>query len=190
MGVILADIDEDLVKKLASEFDSVEKYRVVEEALRWLFDETPGNDDLRSVLLKVVAVNSLYSTQVFATFDLATHIVRSNLDRLLDGRAPKAVEAIAHVEFAGKKKRLYSFASKYCSWHRPDNFPIMDRMVKDVLWAYREPVGLRIRRADLEEYEAFCYALEQFVGHYGLASMKWKDLDKGLWMLGRQMASS
>lgn len=183
-------INLELMEGLAREFDSVLRYRVAEDALTQLVSQHPLNDGLPSVLLKVVTLNALYSTQIFATFDLAAHIVHSDVDSLLDGDPRRAVEVIASVELGGKKRHLYSFASKYCSWHRPAVFPIMDALVKRVLWAYGEPVGVQLRKADLNDYRTFYSALQAFVNHFGLTSMTWKDLDKGLWMLGKRLEST
>ena len=46
-----------LITAACQEFDR--EHALAEETLRELFDQFPQNDDLRHVLLKVVAVNSL-----------------------------------------------------------------------------------------------------------------------------------
>jgi hypothetical protein len=68
---------------------------VVEPALTELFTQYPGNDDIRHVLLKVVALNALYSTQIFIyservpnVLDVALHIHKNaqEIDSALTAR--------------------------------------------------------------------------------------------------------
>jgi hypothetical protein len=73
---------EELVRTACAEFDL--ENSEVEQALTELFSQYPRNSDLRRVLLKVVAVNSLYSTQIFVysekvpnVVDVARHIYKN-----------------------------------------------------------------------------------------------------------------
>ncbi len=187
---VLPELTPDLIKDLARRFDETPKYRYAEESLRWLIEQKPRNEELWPVLLKVVAVNGLYSTQIYGVFEVAQHIVKLPLDDLLAEGAREAVEILAPVEIGGKKRRLYSFASKYCSWHRPDAYPLMDSVVKEVLWKYRRQLGQVVKRKNLDTYAGFCSALEAFAEHFGLDGLAWKELDKGLWTLGKQWLSA
>jgi hypothetical protein len=46
---------------------------------------------------------------------------------------PDLIERIANVEISGKRRRNYSFATKYCNFRRPDVYPIYDSLVAGVL---------------------------------------------------------
>lgn len=46
---------------------------------------------------------------------------------------PDLIEKIANVEIGGKRRRNYSFATKYCNFHRPNVYPIYDSLVVGVL---------------------------------------------------------
>ena len=176
------------VREWAEEFDRDETFGTSDRALTWLFKKIPRNVDRELVLLKVVALNRLYSTQVYAVVELAEHIVAKAIDPLLQQGKEAAVDAVAHFAHQGKTRRLYSFASKYCSWHRPETYPILDSQVKDVLWKYEKRDGLcRFKRSELDTYGGFSGAHRCFVEAYGLASLDLKTLDKGLWMLGRRI---
>ena len=65
----------------------VEKYdreqAVVEHALAKLLHSFPCNTALEEVLLKVVALNGLYGTYIFATYRVAEHITQLKIDPLL-----------------------------------------------------------------------------------------------------------
>jgi hypothetical protein len=65
---------------------------------------------------------------------LANHIVELGIDPLLDKGSLEVVERIAQ----SGTKRYYSFATKYCSWHRPNVYPMWDRNVDECLWAYQK----------------------------------------------------
>ena len=128
---MLTTPDAETIRAACKAFD--DENGIVEQSLRELFGQYPGNRDLRHVLLKVVAVNSLYSTQIFVysekvpnVVDLACHIHRNggDIDSALASGSP--VDIIAQVTVAGKRTRNhFSFASKYCSWHRPEFYPIL-----------------------------------------------------------------
>src|SRR5208282_2233175 len=86
-----------LVRAACKQFD--EENLTVEQALKELFNQYPGNNDLPHVLLKVVALNRLYSTQIFAVLDVARHIHRhaQEIDSALAAGSPEIVEKIAKV---------------------------------------------------------------------------------------------
>ena len=106
-----------------------------DKCLRELISAFPSNKILSEVYLKVVAINSLYSTNIFDTYRLAHHIfTRENFDHRVKKVDSILVEDIA-TEHGIKKKRLYSFATKYCSWHNMD-YPIYDGYIKRLLTSY------------------------------------------------------
>jgi hypothetical protein len=96
-GSQLPPLTPALIARLAAQFDASPKYQAVERSLTWLFETKPANTDVSDVLLKVVTENSLYSTQVFARYELARHIKKVGLDVLLADGSMDAVEAVAHV---------------------------------------------------------------------------------------------
>jgi hypothetical protein len=183
----LPTLGPELISELVEKFDQDPQFSAVERSIGWLFKSHPKNEEVSSVLLKVVAVNSLYSTQIYAQYELAMHITSIGLDPLLENGFFEAVEAVAHVELGGKSKKLYSFASKYCSWHRPQVYPILDSVVKDVIWKYKDGIPTKFLKKDLDTYEGFRAALKALAVSYGLDQVNWKDLDKGLWMLGKAL---
>jgi hypothetical protein len=77
---------------------------IVESALRELFQRFPENVEPARVLLKVVALNRLYNTNIFAVEAVADHIPRLSIDLLLKAGSPQAVDLIAQVKIAGESK--------------------------------------------------------------------------------------
>jgi len=101
---------EDVVKAYINQFD--QSQTPVERALSKLFGLFPANTVLDEVLLKVVALNTLYVTGILATYKVAEHIVSLDVDPLLNARRPEVVHQIAKVPLGDKIRNNYSFATK------------------------------------------------------------------------------
>lgn len=123
------DTDNKVVEDLLTE------YFQTDELLR-------KNTDLKTVLAKVTLLNSHYRT-VIKNIDLmaiSRHILSiPKLDQRLSDDKPdlKLVEEIAYGQNEFKTKNvnnIYSFASKYCAWHQPDKYPIVDSYTKGMLY--------------------------------------------------------
>ena len=175
-----------LVTAACDEFDK--ENEIIERALQVLFSQFPGNSDLSHVLLKVVALNRLYSTQILAITDVAQHIHRNaqSIDSALAAGSPQIVDKIARVTIrtSGKERRNLSFATKYCSWHNPEAYPIWDSRVDKYLWALQKQDHFALvfkANADLWEYPTFREVVIAFRYFYGLGSFTFKDTDKFLW---------
>jgi len=139
--------------------------------------------------MEVVLLNGLYNTNVFAVMDMASHIRALRVDRDLTAGSPELVDRIARLTIRGKTRRHYSFATKYCSWHRPDEYPIYDSLVEKLLWAYwREHRFAQFSRPDLQEYPKYKEAVAAFRRHFGLAQVSFKQLDKFLWFTSKDLA--
>jgi hypothetical protein len=167
------------------------KILVVEQALKDLFNQYPGNHNHSHVLLKVVALNRLYATQIYAVHDVARHIHRQaqDIDSALAAGSPEVVDKIARVKLSsnGKEKNNYSFATKYSSWHNAASYPIWDSRVDKYLWTLQKQDSFAPffkRNADLWDYPTFTEVMTAFRDRYGLESFTLKEIDKFLWSEG------
>jgi hypothetical protein len=63
--------------------------------------------------------------------DVALHIHRNAqyVDSALAAGSPEIFDKIARVTIRGKEHNFFSFATKYCSWHYPEVYPIWDSRV-------------------------------------------------------------
>jgi hypothetical protein len=75
-----------------------------DKALSKLFGLLPNNRVIEDVLLKVVAVNSLLSTSILATYAVAKHICDLDIDHKIEQGLPEVVNQIASVETALPKR--------------------------------------------------------------------------------------
>lgn len=159
-----------------------------ENALDKLFFKTyPSNTDINDILIKAASLNDFYSTNIFSIFAVAEHILSLNIDERLKNGDASLVDDIAAITINGKQKRFYSFASKYCSHHRPLLFPIYDNYVDKVLRYFRKRDGFySFNDKDLKDYSRFIEILNAFQKFYMLDDFNKKELDRYLWQLGKK----
>ena len=119
---------ESEIDSYLKKWDSLENYVLQESSLKKLFFHTyPLNIEMDDVLIKVCSLNDFYSTNIFSPFTIAKHIITLNIDNRLENNDLELVNDIAKTQVANKKEiNFYSFATKYCSHHKPDIYPIYD----------------------------------------------------------------
>jgi hypothetical protein len=179
---------EELVRARVRIFDGIPGYAVTDRALSKLFGIFPRNDSLDEILLKVATLNSFYGTNIFVIYPVAEHIHACNIDDRLSNFDLNVVEEIAKVTTHGKVRRNYSFASKYCSFHCPEAYPIYDSFVDQILWRYHQRDSFsRFSRSELfQSYSTFRRVIEDFRTYYGLSNLSLKEVDKFLWLCGKE----
>ncbi len=177
----------DQVEYYLAQWDALEDYHLQEDALnRLFFTLCPENNNISDILLKVSVLNDFYSTNIFKVFPVAKHILSLHIDARLQSGDVTLVNDIKEVEISGKTLNFYSFATKYCSHHRPLDYPIYDNYVDEVLRYYRKKDGFAaFRNEELKSYTRFKSILVEFWRFYHLDKYNLKELDKYLWQLGK-----
>jgi hypothetical protein len=194
MTVVLEKPTVDAVRTACNNFDKNNK--IIEDALAGLFEHYPTNTNTSDVLLKVLTLNALYSTQIPlhgdripTVWEVVDHIVDLKIDSALDLGSPDLVYNIARIEIHDKKVHFnYSFATKYCSWHRQDLFPIYDSRVDEYLW-YSQDHGWidPFKREVLKIYKRFKETITEFQDKCGLGEFNFKQIDKFLYYEGGKL---
>ena len=147
----------------------------------------PENTDMSDILLKVAALNDFYSTNIFSVYPVAKHILSLNIDDRLKTGDVALVSDIQKVTINGVEKNFYSFATKYCSHHRPLDFPIYDSYVEKVLCYFRDRDKFAsFKTPELKDYAKFKGTLIDFGSFYGLDRYNLKEIDKYMWLLGKE----
>lgn len=171
-------------------WDTLNVYVEHEKALQTLFRPhgvMSTSTDLSKVIIKCSVLNDFYATNIYQVEPIARHIVGiADIDAKLEHGELELVGRIARTE--GVKNFNYSFATKYCSHHNPDAFPIFDRYVADVLWFLKKkyPALLSFKkRDDLKDYCTFVDAIRTVRDNFGLSEYSFKDIDRYLWQLGK-----
>ncbi|SRR6266568_1031388 len=184
-----------MVDLACKKFD--EDCRIVEETLTDLFARFPANTDIHQVLLKVVTLNALYSTQI-PTYsrtipnveDIALHICGNGneIDAKLTEGSPEVVGKIAIIVKDKQKRNNYSFATKYCNWHNPQQYPIWDSRIDRYLWLLQKQEHFADRftsNSDLWDYSKFRSIMDDFLARCEFSPTSYKRIDKFLWMTGQ-----
>lgn len=169
-------------------WEKLENYRLQEEALDKLFlTLCPKNKEISDILLKVVALNDFYSTNIFSVYPVAKHILSLNIDAQLEKGDITLVSKIQTVKINNVERNFYSFATKYCSHHKPLEYPIYDYYVDKVLCFFRNRDKFAtFKNDDLKNYEKFKGILTTFRSFYGLEEYNLKEIDRYLWQLGKK----
>ena len=178
-----------IVKSYLKKWDKLENYVLQEKSLWLLFrDAYPENKKIEHILIKVCCLNDFYSTNIFSPFIIAKHILNLNIDKYLATGNDKVVNKISIVKMPnGRTRNFYSFASKYCSHHWPERYPIYDSYVEKMLMHFQKHEKFdEFSRADLHNYGKFREILEQFKEFFGLYGYSLKDIDKYLWQAGKE----
>jgi len=177
------------VSKYLSRWDLLDNYVYQESSLKKLFSKTyPLNIDLDDILIKVCSLNDFYSTNIFSPFVVAKHILSLNIDGALHNNDLGIVNKIAKVKMnGGKIINFYSFATKYCSHHKPTVYPIYDSYLEKVLMYFKKKDHFsNFYKSDLKVYVNYHNVLLDFRKHYGLEMFDLKQIDRYLWQLGKE----
>ena len=183
----LARPTEAVIESHLQTWGTLDKYQLHDATLSLLFRELcPSHRELPQVLLKVSVLNDFYSTNIYNTVAMAEHIVGLDIeDRIANGDA-SVVSEIASVVIAEKPRYCYSFASKYCSHHQPEHFPIFDSYVEAMLKHFRGVDQFAsFKNSDLRNYANFVNVVHAFRRHYSLDRFSLREIDVYLWLAGK-----
>lgn len=178
-----------IINEYLKKWDSLETYVLQESSLKKLFSQTyPLNVEMDDVLIKVCSLNDFYNTNIFSPFIVAKHIVSLKIDDRLKNNDLELVNDIAKTKVNENKEiNFYSFATKYCSHHKPKVYPIYDSFVEKLLMYFkREDKFYKFKKSDLRNYSDYRNILVEFQKFYGLEKYNLKEIDKYLWQAGKE----
>ena len=176
------------VEKYLKSWKNLKNYKLQEDALDKLFFELlPSNEEISDILLKVATLNVFYSTNIFSVYPVAEHILSLRIDERLKQGDVTLVNEIQNVTINGVTRKFYSFSTKYCSHHNPNEYPIYDSYVEKVLKYFRKTDKFsKFKNADLKDYQKFKNIIIAFREYYGLEEFNLKEIDQYLWQLGKE----
>ena len=188
----------DIVRYL-DKWKTLEEYVVHENALHDLFSRR-GEDYLsqNDLMIKCSVLNDFYGTNIYEVYHLVKHYSKiSNLAQRLEEPPTEQNDLVKELRYVpvprpanSKRKKdtidYYSFASKFCSHHNPELFPIYDYYVDRVLREFRNHKVMNFRNDDLLNYSKFVKNIKEFQKIYGLEKYSVKEIDMYLWQLGKE----
>lgn len=180
-----------LVEEYLKEWNENEDYRKKEDALNTLFTNVyQHNENLSEVLIKVCVLNDFYSTNIYNILVVSNIIVDMKLDSYFQANEKHydKVDELNMKIYERTKKRGYSFATKYFSHQRPDDYPIYDYYVDMMLCYYKDDENNEFTfDGDLvNNYVNFCKTIENFKKVFKLEKVSVKVIDKMLWQMGKK----
>ncbi len=178
----------DEVNEYIQKWNKLDDYVNQENALDKLFlTLCKDNNSIENILIKCSALNDFYSTNIFKVHNVAQHYYTQNIDERLQIGDLSLIDDLANIKINGKRFYFYSFATKYCSHHRPDVYPIYDSYVHKLLKYFRDrDYFCSFRDKDLKSYRTYTNVILALQKYYGLDSFTVKDIDKYLWLLGKE----
>jgi len=141
----------------------------------------PENSDPDAVFLKVILVDSLYRCNLrMNKLKITEMLVDQNLDIINDDRF-KVIDQIAELK-PGHKRLAWVFASKYCHFHVPEKYPIIDSKAKKSIKSF-----FRKTKWDYyNTYSNFVNDLDQIIDGMN-EKVSYKEMDIYLYLLGEYM---
>ena len=187
--MMLQEPTQELVTCYIDEFNTDERYYPADVAIGNLIARFPENKHVHDVMPKVATINALYSTRIMDVSGMAYHIAGLDIDSRLDTGDLGLVEAIATGHGIGRGaggSRFFSFATKYCNWHRKDTYPIYDSFVEKILIAFRDEYGFSsFKNSDLKDCASLKRVILDLMNAYSLGQYDLKAIDKFLWRYGQ-----
>lgn len=192
----LEKLNSRIVKSCGDIFNRLPIYADSDEAIRKVVNAFLANTDLANVLAKVAIINSLYATSLYYVFSMAKHIIDiEGLDYMLSQGAKEAVDKVRSghgilVKKTGKEFDFYSFATKYCSFHNPDTYPICDSFIVNLLLDLNKIYCWKpkLKRNDLLIYPFYIEIIDNCLKSIGMSEANCKTADKGLWIFAKYWA--
>ena len=171
-----------IVKKYLEEWKTYRKSKMMhqENALNTLFRNWPKNDDLSTILLKVSVLNNFYSTKIDDTYSVGKLIFDMKIDSRLKKNDLTLVDKISKKSKELRNREIYSFASKYCSFHKPEVYPIFDSRNEIILNYYKKEMQ-RIK-FNLRDYDNYMNVINLYKTTFGLEQFTYKEIDRFNWL--------
>lgn len=177
--------NKEIVKKYLDKWYTYRDSKMLEQeyALSILFQHFYQNNNLQNVLVKVSCLNDFYSTGIRDTYSVAKVIYKLNIDTRLQNADLSLVDDIAAETEKNCKssRREYSFASKYCSFHRPEVYPIFDSRNEEILNIYKNEININPLNLR-ESYEDYVRIINKYKEIFGLDAFSYKEIDRFNWI--------
>lgn len=175
-----------------SKWNSLPDYVSQENALNMIF---LGNGALGfsepELMVKCATLNDFYSTYIFKVYYVVKHYLSvANLQNRLRVGDVSLVDDLRKVPTPRSAKPIdfYSFATKFCSHHNPSAYPICDKLAIKALYEFKKRDGFcKFTKTSLTDYRVFIAVIDAFRDYYGLQNYSYKDIDKYLWQVGKEL---
>jgi len=180
------------VNKWLQKWKKSKNYTEQEETVKLVFSTFPENEKIEHILAKISILNDFYSLHIFGTHTVAKQVENKHIDAPLKRGDKNIVNKITPIRMGKEKKirKMYSFASKYCSHHQPEHYPIYDYFVEKMLvhWKENSDFGKfhNFTNQYLKDYSKFKKIIDKFIKYFNLERYTYKEIDVYLWQAGKK----
>jgi len=182
----------DEMSQVLHQFDNAPEYSHYHDekkAIDLAIKTWPKNNNVSQVIIKCALINGFYSTGLKEKdlSSIAHRIVKSQefQSRFSSGVVCKLTTFTRKAATTNS----YSFASKYCNFHYPEDFPIYDSFVFNAIKYLRtndKNSKLKINK-NHENYPDFAEYVKQVRDIHLGKEVKLTDLDHYLWIRGKEI---
>ena len=177
---------EGIVQDYFNKFKGQEGYFVEDNRALHYFQLNHTNTDQQDVLIKVRQIRDNELITQEAEDAMVEHIVALDVDDNLQSIDNQVVMDIARMNFKGQPRFYYSFATRYCCYHHPEDYPIYDLLIEQFLRLYyRRNHGSAIEDHQLLEYDSFKTLMGDYFNAFKLPLSSYWELDKFIWTYGK-----
>ena len=178
----------EVIRPYIQKYQRIAGYFTEDSKSHYFFQSHPKNGDSQDVLLKIGEVRDRELIRAEAHELMVSHIVSLDIDNRLIASDARLVNEIAGLTINGQTRTFYSFASRYCNSHNPASYPIYDKILSSILILYFKRIkNIKLNRKELLDYPQFKSIMEEFKGNYYSQFNNYRELDKFLWVYGREI---
>jgi len=170
----------DKVKLYRNKWRQDKAFMAEEKAIRWLFRTYPQNTDLNQIMIKCAAF--VQSHRDDDIYKMARHIKTIPFDELIKNDDLSFVTEIAKIHWGkGGRRRvdesIYMLATRYCAYHKPKSYPLLNACVEEMLLAFRERKMIKhFEDKDLFDYVKFTGIMQCLVDKYTLQEFNFTEI--------------
>ena len=145
------------------------------------------NKSIEDVLIKAAALNDMHNIGLNVSFLFAKYIADLDIDTRLKVADITLVGDIQKDKKGSLAKKKLIFASKYCSFHMPKEYPMYDEYIEYILKYFRKKDNFcDFKDEDLQDYVKYKAILIDFKKYYKLGRYDFRKLTQYMWLLGKE----
>ena len=173
------------IKGCLQRFQERKGYFTGDDKTLRFFHGNGTNTDLENVILKIAALNNHVVTQNNLELTIARHIISINPDPRLTNGDTSVVNELVPVDIR-QEFQCYSFATRYCSWHFPNLYPVYDELIEQTVSEYfKLSKGTVPDHDQFLEYSTFSQLIDEFIKDLHI-DLDYLELDKFNWLYADQ----
>jgi hypothetical protein len=173
---------QELLEKYIAIYTDQETYFANDIRNLEFYKTNPSNKRLEDIHQKISVIDDKEFKRLEIQDPMAAHILKLNIDPLLEKGELSVVESIASFKLNKKHHNLLHFASVYCNLHRPGVFPVYSNQYANFYKRYILEHKLDLNPDELNTYGVFTQVLNDLVKRYGIkGKMNYLEFRKFAW---------